>query len=62
LCNAAKLIIAHNHPSGNKSPSEADKKLTKRLKDAAHQMDIELVDHIIIAGKDFTSFANEGLI
>ena len=62
LCNAAKLIIAHNHPSGNKSPSEADKKLTKKLKDASHQMDIELVDHIIIAGKDFTSFANEGLI
>lgn len=62
LCNAAKLIIAHNHPSGNKAPSEADKKVTTKLKEAAHQMDIELVDHIIIAGKDFTSFANEGLI
>jgi len=62
LCNAAKLIVAHNHPSGNKTPSEADKKLTHKLKDAAHQMDIQLVDHIIIAGKDFTSFANEGLI
>lgn len=62
LCNAAKLIVAHNHPSGNKTPSEADKKLTTKLKEAAQHMDIELVDHIIIAGKDFTSFANEGLI
>lgn len=62
LCNAAKLIVAHNHPSGNKTPSEADKKLTKKLQEAAAQMDIQLVDHIIVAGKDFTSFANEGFI
>lgn len=62
LLNAAKIIVAHNHPSGNKTPSDADKKLTKKLKDAAAQMDIELIDHIIVAGTDFTSFANEGLI
>lgn len=62
LCNAAKLIVAHNHPSGNKTPSDADKKLTKKLQEAAAQMDIQLVDHIIVAGKDFTSFANEGFI
>lgn len=62
LCNAAKLIVAHNHPSGNKKPSEADKKLTTKLKEAADQMDIQLIDHIIVAGKDFTSFANEGYL
>jgi DNA repair protein RadC len=62
LCNASKIIVAHNHPSGNKTASEADKKLTKKLKDAATQMDIQLVDHIIIAGKDYMSFADDGLI
>jgi DNA repair protein RadC len=62
LCNASKLIVAHNHPSGNKKPSDADKKLTKKLQEAAAQMDIQLVDHIIVAGKEFTSLANEGYI
>lgn len=62
LCQAAKIIVAHNHPWGNKTPSDADKKLTQKLKDAASSMDIELVDHIIIAGKQFTSFVNEGFL
>lgn len=62
LCQAAKIIVAHNHPSGNKTPSDADKKLTQKLKDAASSMDIELTDHIIIAGKEFTSFVNDGLL
>lgn len=62
LLQAAKIIVAHNHPSGNKTPSEADKKLTLKLRDAAAQMDIELIDHIIVAGAAYTSFANEGLL
>lgn len=62
LYQASKLIVAHNHPSGNKKASEEDKKLTLKLKNAAAQMDIQLLDHIIIAGKDFCSFANEGLM
>lgn len=62
LYQAAKLIVAHNHPSGNKKASEEDKRLTIKLKAAAAQMDIILLDHIIVAGKDFTSFANEGMI
>ncbi|MCC6185782.1 MAG: DNA repair protein RadC [Chitinophagaceae bacterium] len=62
LLQAAKIIVAHNHPSGNKTPSEADKKLTLKLRDAARQMDIELIDHIIVAGAAYTSFANEGLL
>ena len=62
LCQSSKIIVAHNHPSGNKQASESDKKLTKQLKEAAAIMDIQLIDHIIIAGKEFTSFANAGYI
>ncbi len=61
LYNASRLIVAHNHPSGNKAPSEADKKLTTRLKESAAMMDIALVDHLIIAGNDYLSMADEGL-
>lgn len=62
LYNANQLIVAHNHPSGNRQPSDADKKMTDKLKDAAALMDIKLVDHIIIAGNDFFSMADEGLM
>jgi DNA repair protein RadC len=62
MCNSSKIIVAHNHPSGNKMPSESDKKLTIRLKDAAKTMDIDLIDHIIIAHNQFLSFAREGVI
>ena len=59
---AQGLIIAHNHPSGNKQPSKADFDITKKIKEAAAIMDISLLDHIIIAGSDYYSFADEGLI
>lgn len=62
LNNASQLIIAHNHPSGSKVVSEPDKQLTTRLRDAAALMDIRLIDHIIIAGNDFVSMADEGLL
>jgi len=62
LYNSNKIIIAHNHPSGSKKPSESDKILTNRIKDAAAIMDIQLVDHIIIVGNEYVSFADEGLI
>ncbi len=62
LCNASQIIVAHNHPSGNKRPSEADKKLTYKFKDAAEVMDIKFVDHIIIAGAEYLSMADEGLV
>ena len=62
LYNANQIIIAHNHPSGNKMLSEADKVLTAKLKDSAALMDIKLIDHIIIAGHDFVSMADEGLL
>ena len=62
LYNASQMIIAHNHPSGNKTPSVADKLLTTKLKDAAELMDIKLIDHLIIAGSDYLSMADEGYI
>lgn len=62
LQNANKLIIAHNHPSGNRQPSAADKELTRKLKEAAEVMDIKLLDHLIIAGTNYLSMADEGMI
>jgi DNA repair protein RadC len=62
LQNANKLIIAHNHPSGNLNASHADKELTSKLKEAANYMDIQLLDHLIIAGTNYTSMADEGMI
>lgn len=60
LYNANQIIIAHNHPSGSLKPSEADKQLTLKLRDAAALMDIKLMDHIIIAGHEHLSMADEG--
>ena len=62
LYNANQFIMAHNHPSGSKRPSEADKKLTTKIKEAADVMEIRLADHIIIAGSEYLSMADEGLI
>ena len=60
--NAAAMIISHNHPSGNPDPSRADEMLTKRLQDALALVDVRVLDHIIVAGNDTTSFAERGLI
>jgi len=60
--NACALIISHNHPSGNLCPSEADKKLTQRIKEGALLLDILLLDHIILTNEGYYSFANEGLL
>jgi len=62
MFNSNSIILAHNHPSGNKTPSEADKVLTMKVKEAARIMDIRLMDHIIIAGSSYLSMADEGLI
>jgi len=59
---ATSLILCHNHPSGNLQPSEADISITRRLKESSTLMDISLLDHIIIAGKSYFSFADENLI
>ena len=59
---ASSIIVCHNHPSGNKQPSDADVKITGKLKKAAEMLEIKLLDHVIIADKSYFSFADEGLI
>jgi len=59
---AHSIAVAHNHPSGSAAPSDEDKRLTQKIKEAAHLMGIRLVDHIIIADGSYFSFADEGLI
>ena len=55
---ASTIIVSHNHPSGNKNPSEADKTLTKKIKEAAKLIDVQLIDHIIVTQKEYYSFAD----
>lgn len=60
--NASGIIISHNHPSGNLMPSEIDKTITRKIKQACEILDINLLDHIIVTENTFFSFANEGLM
>lgn len=60
--HSASLVLVHNHPSGNPSPSESDRELTRDLVYAGMMMQIKLLDHIIIGENKFFSFAGEGLI
>lgn len=59
---ATGLILAHNHPSGTLRPSEADKQITKKLKNASESLDIKVLDHLIVTEKAYFSFADENLI
>ncbi len=59
---ASGLILAHNHPSGNLYASQADIALTKKIKEAGNLLEIQLLDHIIVAGKRYFSFADEGML
>ena len=61
--NASSIIAAHNHPSGNREPSEADRKITERIKKACELLDVSLLDHLIILQDErYYSFSDEGLI
>lgn len=62
LSNAASIIVAHNHPSGNTTPSPEDIQITARLKEAGELLGIELLDHLVIAGDDFCSLKEGGYI
>ena len=59
---ASGIILAHNHPSGNLTASQADLDLTKKLKEAGKLLDIQVLDHVIVAGQKYFSFADEGLM
>jgi len=57
---ASGMVISHNHPSGNTSPSDSDIRITQKIKEAGALLDIQLLDHIIVAGRDYYSFADNG--
>ncbi|MCL2352486.1 MAG: DNA repair protein RadC [Firmicutes bacterium] len=58
---AASVILAHNHPGGSTASSASDREATKKIMDAAGYMNVEVVDHIIVAGDKYSSFAAKGL-
>jgi len=60
--NAAALIFAHNHPSGVAEPSDADRRLTRRLREALALVDIRVLDHFVVGDGETVSFAERGLI
>ena len=60
--NAAAVILAHNHPSGVAEPSQADRRLTDRLSEALGLIDVRVLDHLVVAGDEFVSFAQRGLL
>lgn len=60
--DAVNLVLCHNHPSGNLRPSHADEQLTQKIKDAAAFFEIKVLDHLIISGEGYFSFADQGRI
>ena len=60
--HATSMIFCHNHPSGNLDPSDADKKITRQLKEAAAVMEIPVIDHLIVTQSGYFSFADEGML
>ena len=61
-CNAAAVILLHNHPSGDPSPSQEDVRLTQNLKEASNIMEIPLLDHIIIGDNTYISLREKGVL
>jgi len=60
--NATSIILGHNHPSGQLTPSDADIQLTKKLKEAGVVLDVPVLDHIIVGDGNYYSFADEGIM
>ena len=58
--NAAAMLVAHSHPSGHAEPSEADRRITERLKQALDLVDIRLLDHLVVGGMEIVSLAERG--
>lgn len=59
---ASGIIVAHNHPSGNLTASQADIDLTRKIKEGSKLLEVQLLDHLIVAGQKYFSFADEGLL
>jgi DNA repair protein RadC len=62
LTNAFRVLLVHNHPSGEPDPSAEDRKLTKVLVDAGKLLDIEVMDHVIVGSERFFSFKGAGIL
>lgn len=60
--NASALIMYHQHPSGNPEPSQADRRITRRLSDALNLVEIRVLDHLVVGGDTVVSFAERGWI
>jgi DNA repair protein RadC len=56
------IVLCHNHPSGNLTPSSADEQITRKIKEAAAYLDITVLDHLILTSEAYYSFADEGLL
>lgn len=61
-CSAASIVIVHNHPSGDPTPSREDREVTRVLRDAGELLDIPLHDHVIIGADTYFSFKDAGLL
>lgn len=61
-CHACSIMLAHNHPSGNTTPSRQDVDMTKRLVAGGKLLEIPILDHLIITSEKYFSFADEGLM
>lgn len=59
---SSSLIVCHNHPSGNRQPSNEDKSLTRKLQDGGECLDIKVLDHLIVTDDGYLSFADEGMM
>jgi len=60
--HASSIILGHNHPSGNVQPSEADQKITRKIRESGLMLDIAVLDHVILGDGNYFSFADEGII
>ena len=61
-CLCSSVVLIHNHPSGNNTPSHSDIRLTNKLVEAGKLLDIKVLDHLIISSESYFSFADDGLI
>ncbi len=62
LANAASVVLCHNHPSGDPTPSPADLQLTRRLAKAGDLLGIEVLDHVVVTATDFVSMRDRGIL
>lgn len=60
--NACSIILSHNHPSGNLSPSQADIDLTRKIREGGKILEIQVLDHVIVTSEGYYSFADEGIL